>query len=178
MVEFPGAGVGKPVVVEFRAGFTSSFDLSTVRRGSYRQRARDRLVTIGRTGRSHIVLPGDCDALAIARVVVGNEGASGVGRWKVRVVDSDALPRLPATEARGRGTRTFGYFSPKPYFEYAPVVHYDFIDSPGTIIYTPAGGGQRLVRLTSAVTQRGTLRLPQHGYVTVSEHGRWHISVT
>ncbi|MFK3735044.1 hypothetical protein ACI2LJ_32820 [Streptomyces sp. NPDC088090] len=178
VVGIPGAGEGKPVPLEFRAGFTTRFNLSAVRKGSPHQRAYDTLVTIGRTGPSHIVLPADCDALAIWRVTVGNEGASGLGRWKVRIVDSDALPQLPPRTARGKGTRTFGYFSPKPYFEYAPVVHYDFIDSPGTIIYTPADGGKQLIRFTSAATQKGTLRLPRHGYVTLSEHGKWQISVT
>ncbi|MGW4825732.1 hypothetical protein ACWEP4_44520 [Streptomyces sp. NPDC004227] len=178
IVEIPGAGDGKPVLLEFRAGFTTSFNLSTVRKGPYHQRAHDTLVTIGRTGPSHIVLPADCDALAIWRIMVGNEAASGLGRWKVRIVDRDALPQLPSNTARGKGTQTFGYFSPKPYFEYAPVVHYDFIDSPGTIIYTPANGGKQLIRFTSAVNQKGTLRLPQHGYVTLSEHGKWQISVT
>ncbi|QNP67787.1 hypothetical protein [Streptomyces genisteinicus] len=177
-VEIPGAGDGTPVLLEFRAGFTTSFRLSTVRKGAQHQRAHDTLVTIGRTGRSHIVLPADCDALAIWRVTVGNEGASGFGRWKVRIVDNDALPQLPTEKTRGKGTRTFGYFSPKPYFEYAPVVHYDFIDSPGTIIYTPANGGKQLIRFTSAATRKGTLRLPHHGYVTVSDHGTWRISAT
>ncbi|UUS35059.1 hypothetical protein NRO40_14280 [Streptomyces changanensis] len=178
IVEIPGAGGGKPVLLEFRAGLTTSFSLSTVREGPYHQRAHDTLVTIGRTGPSHIVLPADCTALAIRRVVAGSEGASGLGRWKVRIVDSDALPQLPSRTAQGNGTQTFGYFSPKPYFEYAPVVHYDFIDSPGTIIYTPADGGKQLIRSTSAVDQKGSLRLPQHGYVTLSEHGKWRISVT
>jgi hypothetical protein len=164
--------------LEFRAGFTTSFNLSTVRKGPHHQRAQDALVTIGRTGPSHIVLPADCDALAIRRVVVGNEGASGLGRWKLRIVESDVLPRLPTETAQGKGTKTFGYFSPKPYFEYAPVVHYDFIDSPGTIIYTPANGGKQMIRFTSAVNKKGTLRLPQHGYVTLSDHGKWRISVT
>jgi hypothetical protein len=164
--------------VEFCAGLTTSFNLSALRKGRYHQRAQDTLVTISRSGPSHIVLPGDCDALAIGRVRVGNEGASGLGRWKLRIVDSDTLPQLPATTARGKGTETFGYFAPKPYFEYAPVVHYDFVDSPGTIIYTPANGGKQLIRFTSAVSQKGTLRLPQHGYVTLSEHGTWRISVT
>ncbi|MFF9160927.1 hypothetical protein ACF081_11795 [Streptomyces longwoodensis] len=177
-IEIPGAGAGQPVLLEFRAGFTTSFNLSTVRKGAYRQRAHDTLVTIDRPGPSHIVLPADCNALVISRVRVGNEGASGLGRWKVRIVDSDALPPLPSETVRGKGTRTFGYVSPKPYFEYAPVVHYDFIDSPGTIIYTPANGGKRLIRFTSAVNQTGTLRLPQHGYLTLSEHGKWRISVT
>ncbi|MEU2060345.1 hypothetical protein [Streptomyces sp. NPDC013455] len=177
-VEIPGAGDGKPVVLEFRAGLTSSFDLATVRKGSHHQRARDTFVTIGRAGPSHIVLPADCDALAIRRVTVGNEGASGLGRWRLRVVDSDALPRLPAGAAQGKGTKTFGYFDPKPYFEYAPVVHYDFVDSPGTVVYTPANGGKQLIRFTSAVNQKGTLRLPQHGYVTLSDHGKWRVSVT
>ncbi|KES04811.1 hypothetical protein BU52_23560 [Streptomyces toyocaensis] len=164
--------------MEFRAGFTTSFQLVTVRKGPHHQRAHDTLVTIGRTGPSHIVLPADCDALAIWRVTVGSEGASGFGRWKLRIADGDALPRLPSGTTQGKGTRTFAYFSPKPYFEYAPVVHYDFADAPGTIVYTPANGGKRQIRFTSAADQRGTLRLPQHGYVTVSEHGKWHLSMT
>ncbi|KPC78348.1 MULTISPECIES: hypothetical protein [unclassified Streptomyces] len=174
-VEIPGAGNGKPVLLEFRAGFTARFQLSTVRKGPYHQRAQDTLVTIGRTGPSHIVLPADCDALAIWR---GSDGTGGLGGWKLRIADSDALPRLPTGAARGTGTETFGYFSPKPHPDYAPVVHYDFIDCPGTIIYTPANGGKQLIRFTSAADQRGTLRLPQHGYVTVSEHGEWQVSVT
>ncbi|MFE6710635.1 hypothetical protein [Streptomyces sp. NPDC057695] len=178
IVHIPGAGDGKPVLLEFRAGFTTSFELTTGRKNSSRQRAHDTLVTIGRTGPSHIVMPADCDTLAVRRVTVGNEGASGFGRWKVRVVDSDALPQLPTKDARGKGTQTFCYLRAKPYFEYAPVVHYDFIDSPGTIVYTPANGGKQLIRFTSAVTQKGTLRLPQHGYVTLSDHGKWRISVT
>lgn len=177
-VEIPGAGHGKPVLLEFRAGFTTSFNLSTVCKGPYHQRAQDALVIIGRTGPSHIVLPADCDALAVRRVMVGNEAASGLGGWKLRIVDSDARPPLPTKTARGKGTETFGYFSPKPYFEYAPVVHYDFVAPPGTIIYTPADGGKQLIRFTSAVNQKGTLRLPQHGYVTLSDHGKWQISVT
>ncbi|MFF2254604.1 hypothetical protein [Streptomyces sp. NPDC058142] len=123
IVEIPGAGDGNPVLLEFRAGLTTSFNLSTVRKGPYHQRAHDTLVTISRTGRSHIVLPADCDALAVRRITVGNEAASGLCRWKVRIVDSDALPQLPTKTARGKGTRTFGYFSPKPFFEYAPIVH-------------------------------------------------------
>ncbi|MYQ45215.1 hypothetical protein GTW40_09095 [Streptomyces sp. SID4985] len=178
IVDIPGAGDGRPVLLEFRAGLTTSFVLAAVRKGPHHQRAQDDLVTIDRLGPSHVVLPADCDALAVSRVVVGNDAASGLGRWKLRVVDEGALPPLPAEKARGRGTETFGYFTPKPYYEHAPVVHYDFLDSPGTIIYTPANGGKRLMRRTSAADQKGTLRLPQHGYVTLSEHGKWQISVT
>lgn len=178
IVDIPGAGSGKPVLLEFRGGLTTSFDLSTVRKGSAHQRAHDTLVTIGRRGPSHIVLPADCDALAISRVMVGSDAASGLGRWKLRVVGKEALPPLPFKGAQARGTTTFSYFAPKPYYEYAPVVHYDFLDSPGTIIYTPANGGKQVIRFTSAANQKGTLRLPQHGYVTLSERGKWQISVT
>lgn len=178
VVEIPGAGEGKPVPLRIRGGFMTSFELSSVRKGPYHQRAHESLVRINGRSPSHIILPANCNAVDIRRVIVGEEASSGMARWKLRVVDKDALPSLPANETRGRETETFSYFAPKPYYEYAPVLHYDFIDHPGSIIYTPANGGERNLRITSHANQRGTLRLPQHGYVTLScDYGRWQISV-
>ncbi|MFD0034977.1 hypothetical protein ACWGDS_41345 [Streptomyces sp. NPDC055059] len=177
VVEIPGAGEGKPVPLRIRGGFTSSFDLYAVRKGPYRQRAHEGLARIYGSRASHIILPANCDALSIRRITVG-DGASGVARWKLRVVDKDALLPLPPVEIGGRGTETFSYFASKPYYEYAPVLHYDFNNPGGEIIYTPAHGGKRRERSITHANQRGTFRLPAHGYVTLSAYGRWQISVT
>ncbi|MFD4862530.1 hypothetical protein [Streptomyces atratus] len=166
-----------PIPLEFRGGITSDFDVVAVRKGAYRQRAQAATARIHRRGPSRIVLPADCDAVTIQRIRY-HEGAGGFSAWKLRVLEPDALPPLPSDDSERKGTDTFGHFAPKPYYEYAPVLHYDFVDAPGTLIYTPARGGEQVVRHTSAVDQRGTLRLPQHGYVTLSAHGKWRVSAT
>lgn len=174
-IQVPGGGTGKPLLLEFRGGLTSNFDLVAIRAGSHHQRSQASIAKIHRRGTSHIVLPGNCDALSVQRIRY-HEGAGGFSRWRLRLIDKDALPKLPAKDSEGAGTETFGYFHPKPYYEYAPVLHYDFVDTPGTLIYTPASGAAQVIRHTSAADQKGTLRLPQHGYVTVSANGKWCIS--
>ncbi|WP_037673145.1 hypothetical protein [Streptomyces griseus] len=176
-VDLPGAGTGTPVPLEFRGGFTSGFELVAMRKGAYRQRDRKPLARIHRRGPSHLVLPADCDAVEVRRVRHRN-GSGGFSGWRLRVVEADALPRQPAGDTDVKGTETFGYFAPKPYYEYAPVLRYDFVDVPGTLSYTPADGGEQLVRLTSAVDRRGSLRLPRHGYVTLSSSGMWRVRAT
>ncbi|WP_066952071.1 hypothetical protein [Streptomyces lushanensis] len=101
-----------------------------------------------------------------------------MSRWRARVIEPDALPRIPSKESEGRGTETFGYFEPKRYYEDTRSLYYDFTDTPGTLIYSPADGREQTTRHTSAVDQKGVLRLPHHGYVTVSSNGRWTVSVT
>ncbi|MGK5695101.1 hypothetical protein ACSNOJ_19725 [Streptomyces sp. URMC 128] len=93
------------------------------------------------------------------------------------MVEPSDLPQLISTDVTGRGTETFGYSEPKPYYEYIRVLYYDFLDYPGTLIYTPENGADQVIHHTSAADQKGTLRMPHHGYVTVSAYGRWQLSV-
>lgn len=144
-VDIPGAGTGTPVPLEFRGGITSNFELVAIRTRSYRQRVRKPLARIHRRGPSHLVLPADCDAVGVRRIRY-REGAGGFSGWKLRVVEADAVPPLPAEATEVKGTGTFGYFAPKPYYEYAPVLRHDFVDVPGTLTYTPADGSEQLGR--------------------------------
>jgi hypothetical protein len=175
-IQVPGGGTGKPLVLRFRGGLTSDFDIVAIQAGAHHQRARSSIAQIHRGAACHIVLPANCDALEVQRIRY-REGAGGFSRWRLSLTDGDALRSLPVKDCEGKGTDTFGYFAPKPYYEYAPVLSYDFVDAPGTVTYTPANGASPVIRHTSAATQKGTLRLPQHGYVTLSATGRWRISV-
>lgn len=176
IVEIPGAGTGTPQLLEFRGGITSGFDLIAVRKGAYHRRARTSVMMVRRRGPSRFVLPANCDALEIQRKRYRN-GAGGFSGWKLRVIDRDELPLVSKEDAEGRGIETFGHFADKPYYEYVPALYYDFVDHPGTLIYTPANGGEQVIRHTSYADQKGVLRLPQHGYITVDTDGRWQVSV-
>lgn len=174
-VQVPGGGSGTPLLVESRGDLTSSFEIVSVRAGSYHQRAHSPIAALHRRGPSRFVLPADCDAFRVCRVRT-REGAGGFSRWRARLIEPDALPPLTSEERTGKGTETFGHFEAKLYREHARALYYDFVDAPGTVICTPANGAPQMVRHTSAADQKGVLRLPQHGYVTVSADGRWKVS--
>ncbi|MGW3656298.1 hypothetical protein ACWD6R_11560 [Streptomyces sp. NPDC005151] len=131
------------------------------------------MTTHGRTP-CRVVLPGDYDSLGIRRLRV-RDGAGGFHRWHAQLVDPNSLPELPSQTARGKGTETFGYFEAAPYYEYVRVLHYEFEDH-GTVAYCPATGGDPVRALASDARRKGVLRLPRHGYVTVSSDGKWEVS--
>lgn len=175
-VQIPGGGRGTPLLLEFRGGFTSGFELVAVRTTSYREHDRLPITRIHHRGPSRVVLPARYDALEIRRVRHRN-GAGGFSGWKLRLLDADALPPLPAEETEGKDADTFGYFSPKPYYEYAPLLRWEFVDGPGKLVYSPADGGEQVVRDSFPLNRSGALRLPKHGYVTLSARGKWRVSV-
>ncbi|MFJ2264356.1 hypothetical protein ACIOKD_39800 [Streptomyces sp. NPDC087844] len=105
------------------------------------------------------------------------ENAGGFSGWKLRVIEPDVLPEISKKDSEGKGVETFGYFEPKPYHEYIRTLYYDFTDDPGTLIYNPANGAEHVIHGTSSADQKGSLRLPHHGYVTVAANGRWRVSV-
>ena len=176
-VGIPGGGSGTPLLLEFRGGLTSGFELVAVRTTSYRERDQLPIARIRHRGPSRVVLPARYDALAIRRVWRRN-GAGGFGGWKLRLLAADALPPLPVEETERKGTDTFGYFTPKPYYEYAPLLRWEFVDGPGKLVYSPADGGEQVVRDSFPLNRSGALRLPKHGYVTLSARGKWRVSVT
>lgn len=157
-MQIPGGGSGKPLLLEFRGGPTSNVELVAVQKGAHHTRAHSLIAQIHRRGPARVVLPPHCDAIAIQRIRY-REGAGGFSGWKLSLIDQNSLPQLPSKDFKGKGTDTFGYFDPKPYYEYARVPHYDFLDAPGTLTYTPANGGDQVIRHTAAVDQKGVLRL-------------------
>lgn len=165
-----------PLPLEIRGGLSSSFSLCPVRFGAGSGEDSIDLVTTRGASPCRVVLPAEADAFTVRRVRL-HERAGGFHRWRVRLIDRDALPGLSSKGVSGEGTETFGYFEPTRYYEQVRVLHYEFEDS-GTVGYCPVAGGDPVRVVTSRATRKGHLRLPRHGYVTMSGGGGWRVSVT
>ncbi|MFE7572422.1 hypothetical protein ACFU76_36710 [Streptomyces sp. NPDC057539] len=176
-IRITGAGERKPVPLEIRGGFTSTFLVQPVRSGTEGRDTGGFLLVTSGGGPHRVVLPPEFDSLLIGRQRVGSEGASGFHRWKVRVLSRSALPALSSETVEGEKAESFTYS--RPAGETRPaVLHYEF-QGRGDVIYCP-GNGQppKTVRTHTYEERAGTLPLSREGYVTVVTSEKWKVSIT
>ncbi|MEV6420749.1 hypothetical protein [Streptomyces sp. NPDC051662] len=176
-IRITGAGERKPVPLEIRGGFTSTFLVQPVRSGTEGRDTGLFILTTSGGGPHRVVLPPQFDSLLISRQRVGSEGASGFHRWKVRVVSGAALPTLSSETVEGQRTESFTY-SPPTGRTGPALLHYEF-QGRGEIIYCPGTGEPpKTVRTSTYEERAGTLPLPHQGYVTVLTSEKWKVSIT
>ncbi|WP_432095159.1 hypothetical protein [Streptomyces sp. bgisy100] len=171
----PGAGKGVPIPLELRGGFSSSFSFHPVRGGT---RGRDAGPDLGSTsgrGALRVVLPARFDSVAIRRRR-GHEGAGGMHRWKIRVLAPDDVPLLSSEPYKGHGFDTVAFLDGS---RRSVDLHYEFEDehSYGDILFNPESGREPQCLVRYDVQHRGTLRLPEPGYVTFETPDRWEVRV-
>ncbi|WP_411079790.1 hypothetical protein [Streptomyces sp. cmx-18-6] len=160
------AGTPGPVVLEFKGGVTTSFQLYAGKRTATYRSYGEQLLRTGGPRARRVLVPSHCNHVGVHRISPGRNVGTGFARWRLRAVDTAELPVL--TDTLSGKCEDVVFFDRPARFSFA----WDGSLANGRLYFTRADGGEaRAVGLEGVF--RGVTVVPGGGFLSVSVSEPW-----
>lgn len=166
-VEIPRpAGKQGPVILEFKGGLSTTFQVDALRRSTTRKDDGGSVLRVYGSQPHRGLLPAGYNRVKITRVKPKPSTGTGFSRWRLRTVEAAELPVL--TDTMSGKHQGFLYFDGHASVSFAWLGDTE----SGELHFTPAAGG-KAESLTRRGDIRGVVTVPGSGFLAVSTWGRW-----